>query len=69
MGKCLPGIMRTEDIPLPLHTAQGTYVSCTLPNPEGSRLPSTSYSAPYSTSLAYEYELPVSVTSCLTYNN
>ena len=52
-GKCLPGIMRTKYFPLRLHTTQGISLSCKLPNPEGSRLPPTSYSAPYSTSLAY----------------
>jgi len=52
--------MRTEDFPLRLHTAQGTSWSCMLPNPEGLRLPLSSYSAPYSASLAYEYGLPLS---------
>ena len=61
--------MRTEDFPLRLHTAQGTSLSCKLPNPEGSRLLPTSYSAPYSTSLAYQYDLSLPATSCLTYNN
>jgi hypothetical protein len=37
--KHLSGIMRTEDFPLRLHTAQGTSCSCKLPNPEGLRLP------------------------------
>jgi len=58
--KRLPGIMRTEDFPLRLHTAHGTSLSCKLSNPDGLLDPETSYSAPYNTSLAYEYGLPLS---------
>ena len=52
--------MRTENFPLRLHTAQGTSLSCKSPNPDGLADPLTSYSAPYNTSLAYEYGLPLS---------
>ena len=58
--RLLPGIIGTEDFPLRLHTAQGTSLSCILSNPDGLADPLTSYSAPYNTSLAYEYGLPLS---------
>jgi hypothetical protein len=51
--KRLPGIMRTDDFPLRLHTAHGTSLSCKLSKPDGLLDPEVSYSAPYSTSLAY----------------
>ena len=58
--KRLPGIMRTEDFPLRLHTAHGTSLSCKLSSPDGLLDPATSYSAPYNTSLANEYGLSLS---------
>jgi hypothetical protein len=58
--KHLPGIMRTENFPLRLHTAQGTSLLFKWPNPDGLEDPLISYSAPYNTSLAYEYGLPLS---------
>jgi len=59
LNKRLPGIMRTDDFPLRLHTAQGTSLWCKLPNPDGLADPKL-YSAPYNTSLAYAYGLPLS---------
>jgi hypothetical protein len=52
--------MRTEDFPLRLHTEQGTSFSYKLSNPDGLVDEPVSYSAPYNTSLAYEYGLPLS---------
>ena len=58
--KRLPGIIRTEDFPLRLHTAQGTSLWCKLFNPDDLEDELVSYSAPYNTSLANEYVLPLS---------
>ena len=60
MEKRVPGIMRTEDFPLRLHTAQGTSCGLKLSNPDSLEDPSPRYYAPYNTSLAYEYGLPLS---------
>jgi hypothetical protein len=58
--KRVPGIMRTEYFPLRIHTVQGTSYSFKLPSPEGLLLPLFPYSAPYKTSLAFEYGMPLS---------